>query len=494
MCLNLFTEKLKDVLKSVLPIFLIVLILNFTITPLETPLIVNFVIGTLLIIFGLVIFLAGVDIGIAPLGSLMGSALTKTNKIWILTVGGIILGFLISIAEPSLLVLASQVDLITSGQISSASILIVVSVGLAVLLALGFIRTVYNVPLYIVLTILYLIIFILALFTAPEFLAIAFDASGATTGVLAVPFILSLALGISSAKKVSAASEKDSFGLVAVASAGAIISVLILSMFAKNNTYALSFENSPAQPVSVAAAFLGMIPGLMKEGISSLLPLLVLFMVFQKIAFNLKKKAFRRILIGFIYAFVGLVLFLLGVNAGFMEVGRTVGARLANMDNKLIVIGIGFIIGFVTILAEPAVYVLTHQIDDVTSGYVKKGAVLAALSIGVGFAIALSVIRILTPSLQLWYYLLPGYIISIAMAFFVPKLFVGIAFDAGGVATGPMTATFLLAFTHGVAEAADGADILIDSFGMISLVALTPIITLQVLGLMFKLKSKKGGI
>jgi len=177
-----------------------------------------------------------------------------------------------------------------------------------------------------------------------------------------------------------------------------------------------------------------------------------------------------------------------------MEVGSVIGYELANVGNVYYVIGIGFIVGVVTILAEPAVYVLTHQIEDVTSGYVKRSSVLIALSIGVGIAVSLSVIRILNPNLQLWHYLLPGYIIAIVMSYFAPKLFVGIAFDAGGVATGPMTATFILAFIQGIAEATEGASVLVDGFGMISMVALAPIITLQILGLIFKVKSKKGGI
>lgn len=494
MCLNLLTEKLKDVLSSVLPITIIVLVLNFTLTPFETPLLMRFIIGALLIILGLVIFLVGVDIGITPLGTLMGSMLTKTNKIWIVVIAGIILGFLISIAEPGLLILANQVEFVTSGQISSTSILVIVSIGLAIMLSLGLIRTVYNIPLYKVLTILYFITFILALFTSTEFLSIAFDASGATTGVLAVPFILALALGVSALKKDSKASEKDSFGLVAVASVGAIMSVMILSILSKDDNFSSVIESSVTQSTTIVEAFTHIIPSILRESFFSLLPLMVIFLVFQKISFKLNKKIFRRILKGFVYTFVGLSLFLVGVNAGFMDVGSSIGYSLASMDNKFYVISIGFIIGFVTILAEPAVYVLTHQIDDVTSGYVKRSAVLTALSIGVGFAVALSVIRILTPQLQLWHYLLPGYVISIALTYFVPKLFVGIAFDAGGVATGPMTATFILAFTQGAAEAAEGASVLVDGFGMISLVALAPIITLQILGLIFKVKSIKGGI
>jgi hypothetical protein len=492
--MNIFTQKLKEVLTSVLPITIIVLILNFTLVPLAIPLIIRFLIGTILIIIGLAIFLIGVDIGITPLGNLIGSSLTKTNKLWIVAISGLILGFFISIAEPGLLVLARQVSLVSLGEISSTSILVVVSIGLAIMVSLGFIRVVYNVPLYKILTAAYFLIFILALFTSSEFLAIAFDASGATTGVLAVPFILSLSMGVSALKKDSKSSEKDSFGLVSIASIGAIMSVMILNILSKGSGFSDSLEFNTSHSNAIIEPFVRLIPSVFTESFIAILPLVVIFLVCQKISFKLDKKAFKRILKGFIYTFGGLLIFLVGVNAGFMDVGSVIGYSLASLDNKWYVIIVGFIIGFVTILAEPAVYVLTHQIEEVTSGYVKRKAVLIPLSIGVGLAVALSVIRIIVPEIQLWHYLLPGYIIAIAMTYFVPKLFVGIAFDAGGVATGPMTATFILAFTQGAAESIEWASVLRDGFGMISMVALTPIITLQILGFIFKMKSKKGGL
>lgn len=491
--MNIAAEKFKDVTLAVLPITIIVLILNFTLTPLETPVLIRFLLGSLLIVVGLSIFLIGVDIGITPLGNQTGASLAKTNKLWILMVAGLILGFFISIAEPGLMVLANQVDGVTSGQISSMSILIVVSVGLAILLSVGFLRIIHNTPLNKILTALYLLIFVMALFTSREFLAISFDASGATTGILAVPFILALSVGISALKKDSKSSEKDSFGLVAIASTGAIISVMILNFFTKTSEFSAAPADGIAKTDSVLAPFTSIMPETIKDSLLSLLPLIIIFLVLQKVSFRLNKRAFNKILMGFLYAFLGIFLFFEGVNAGFMEVGTQIGYALASFDNKAFVISIGFILGVVTILAEPAVYVLTHQIDTVTSGYVKRKAVLVALSVGVGLAVALSVVRILVPAVQLWHYILPGYILAIAMSYFVPKLFVGIAFDAGGVATGPMTATFILAFTQGAADATEGASVLVDGFGMISMVALFPIITLQVLGLIFKIKSRKGG-
>lgn len=492
--MNVIISKFKEVLFSVIPIIILVLILNFTISPMETHLIIRFLIGSFLIIIGLTLFLIGVDIGITPLGSRTGTSLAKTNKLWIVLIAGLILGFFISIAEPGLMVLANQVDLVTSGQIPSISILVVVSVGLAVMLSLGFLRIFFNVPLYKVLIALYIIIFGLAIFTSSELRAIAFDASGSTTGILAVPFILSLSVGISKIRKDSEASEADSFGLVAIASAGAIIGVMILDLFSKTKGFSGVLELGASNTTSIIVPFIEGIPSNLKESFMAMLPLVVILLFLQVISFKLKKKELRKLLTGILFAFVGLLVFLIGVNAGFMDIGISIGENLALLDNKIHIIIIGFILGVVTILAEPAVYVLTHQIEDVTSGYVKRKAVLVALAIGVGLAVGLSVIRVLVPQIQLWHYLLPGYIISIILMFFTPKLFVGIAFDAGGVATGPMTATFILAFIQGAAHAFEGADLMADGFGMIAMVAMIPIITLEILGVIFKVKSKTEGV
>ncbi|AQS59880.1 DUF1538 domain-containing protein [Desulforamulus ferrireducens] len=492
--MNLLFEKFKEVIFSVLPITFIVVILHFTLTPLETPQFIRFLLGALLIIIGLSIFLVGVDKGITPIGNLMGSSLTKTNKLWIVGVAGFFLGFFISIAEPDLHILAGQVDFVTGSVVSKFTIVVIVSLGIAALLALGLIRIVYNMQLHKMLTILYLIVFALAIYTSPEFLAISFDASGATTGALTVPFILALALGVSKLKKDSQASENDSFGLVAITSAGAIIAVMVMNIITGTEEMSGSLEFNLSHSASILEPFIHELPKISGEIILALSPIIILFLLFQKISFKLSKRTVLKIIKGLIYTFVGLVLFLVGVNAGFMEVGGVVGYSVASLESKSYVVIIGFILGLVTILAEPAVHVLTNQIEDVTSGSVKRSVVLFALSIGVGIAIALSMVRIIIAEVQLWHYLLPGYIIAIVMTYYVPKLFVGIAFDSGGVASGPMTATFILAFAQGVAEAIEGADVLREGFGMIAMVALTPLIALQVLGFIYKIQSSKGGI
>ena len=489
--MNTLITKLKDNSLAVAPIAAIVLILNFTISPLGTTLLFRFLIGSVFIIVGLSFFLIGVDIGITPLGSETGFSLAKSNKIWIVVAAGLIMGFFVSLAEPGLMVLANQVDAVTKSQISGNSLLVFVSVGLAIMLVVGFLRIIFNMSLSKMLIVMYVFIGAMAVFTEAEFIGIAFDASGATTGILAVPFILALGYGISSTNKNRAKAGEDCFGLVAMASGGAIIAVMVLNMVSKTTEFAAELEVADTVSDSVWGIFGELLRPTLVDGFKTLLPLLVIFVILQKAVFKLNRHEFRKIFMGFIFAYSGLTLFFLGVNGGFMDVGILIGEKLALLENKTFAIVIGFLIGFVTMLAEPAVYVLTHQIQDVTSGYVKRTAVLIPLCLGVGIAVALSVIRTLIPSLQLWHYLLPGYIIALGMTFFVPKLFVGIAFDAGGVATGPMTATFTLAFTQGVASQVESANLLVDGFGMIAMVALFPIITLQVLGLIFKMKAKK---
>ena len=491
--MNLLMEKFKEVVLSVLPITVIVLILHFTLTPLEPYQLVRFLIGLIFVIVGLAIFLAGVDIGITPMGNLLGGTLFRTSKVWKLGLGALLLGFFISIAEPALVLIAEQVDMISSGSISKFALIVVVSVGIAVFMALGMLRMVYNVPLYKLLAVCYFIILVFSFFATPEFLAISFDSSGATTGALAVPFILSLAVGVSVLKKDSKASEKDSFGLVGIASVGPILSVIIMSVFSKKDEITATLDVEVRHSTEILQPFINNMPGTLREVGLSLAPLVVIFIVFQIAAFKLHRRAASRILKGQFYAFIGLVLFLVGVNAGFMDVGRLVAEQLVALNNHTLLIVVGFILGFVTILAEPAVHVLTNQIEEVTGGSVRRRAVLLSLSIGVGVAIALSVIRILVPQIMLWHYLLPGYAIAIGLSFVVPKLFVGMSFDSGGVATGPMTATFILAFAQGASEAVEGANILVDGFGVIAMVALTPIITLQVLGLIHKIKSRRSG-
>jgi hypothetical protein len=487
--LNILFIKFKEVLSSVLPIVAFVVILHFTLIPLPTYLFIRFLIGALFILVGLSIFLLGVELGITPLGNHVGSSLSKSNKVIILAAVTLVVGFFISIAEPDLQILAAQVSEVSGGALNKMSIVGAVSIGIGAMLTYGLIRIVFNIKIHLSFLILYGIIMILSFFVRPEFLAIAFDASGATTGALTVPFILNLAIGVSVLKKNSRVSEQDSFGLVGITSTGAILGILLMGLFSNTGALQGSVSESAAEVTSIMQPFLHHFPTISFESLLAIGPIAVIFILFQIFSFRFNARTTGKILKGILYTVIGLILFLVGVNAGFMEVGAELGSRIAER-NQWVVVAVGFALGFVTIFAEPAVHVLTHQIETVTSGSIKRGIIFAALSIGVGAAVAISMLRILVPGIELWHYLLPGFGLAVILAFFVPELFVGIAFDSGGVASGPMTATFVLAFSQGVSSSIPGSNIMEDAFGMISIVAMMPIITIELLGLISKIKSK----
>ena len=490
--MSLLKVKFKEVSMSVLPITLLVLFLNFTLVSLELDLIIRFLIGSFLVILGLGIFLFGADIGISPIGNLMGEKVARSNKVSIVLILGFGLGFLITVAEPDLQILAKQINDATGGKISVLSILIVVSVGVGVMVALGLLRILFEKPLNKVYTIIYFIILILGLRISEEFLAISVDASGATTGAMATPFILTLGLGVSKLKS-SKASEEDSFGLTGIASTGPILAVMLMSIFTKVSNIQGEAEEF-IYHTGILQLYLEEFPNVAKDVIITLMPIVLLFLIFDKFKFKLNKRYKNKILKGLLYTYIGLVLFMTGVNAGFMEIGRIIGYSIASKGYKWALPVIGFFLGLVVVLAEPAVHVLTKLVEIVTVGYLKRKAILATLSVGIAFAVTSSMLRILIPSLKLWHFLLPGFAIASFLSYKVPPIFVGIAYDSGGVASGPMTATFVLAFAQGAAEAIPTADILVDGFGVIAMIAMTPLVAIQILGYLFKLKARKEGV
>lgn len=494
--MEIFIDKLKEVSQSVLPITSLVVILHFTISPLPGIEFPRFIFGAFLIILGLAIFLFGVDIGITPIGNFLGKEIARSNSLKFVTVMGLMLGFFISIAEPDLIILSNQVSEVTGGAISSSTLLVVVSIGIALLMTTGLLRIVYRYPLRKFFAIIYGLIFAISIFSSSDLFAIAFDASGSTTGALTVPFMLALAMGVSSLNNDSKSVEIDSFGLVGVASSGAILGVLILGLFTGDSGITGTLTVNSDAYASWLAPFLESFPHLALENILSIAPILIIFVGYNFLFAKRKMSTqdFKRAMLGLLYLYIGLVIFLTGVNAGFLNVGRLLGMLIAGMDSKIPVLIIALLLGLVVILAEPAVYVLTHQIENVTNGSVKRNVVLVFLSVGVGLAVLLSVIRVLIPEILLWHYLVPGYIIAIVLAFKVPNLFVGMAFDAGGVASGPMTATFILAFIQGVAEITPHSNVLLDGFGMIAMVAMMPILSLQFLGAIYQQRSKKEGV
>ncbi|MBS5570657.1 MAG: DUF1538 domain-containing protein [Clostridiales bacterium] len=479
-------EKALEALSSVLPITAIVLLLCFTISPIPSSMLLAFVLGAALLIVGMALFTLGADTAMAPIGSKVGASITKSKKLWLILLVSLLLGIIITISEPDLQILANQVPGIPDAVLIGA-----VAVGVGVFLVIAMLRILIGIRLSYLLIGFYAIVFILAFFVPKNFWAIAFDAGGVTTGPMTVPFIMALGVGVSSIRSDRHAGD-DSFGLVALSSIGPVIAVLVLGLlYPTQGTYIPVEIPDMESSRTLAALFLEALPDYMKEVGFALAPILVFFLIFDFFVLKMGKRPFFKILIGIIYTYVGLVLFLTGVNVGFMPVGNYVGKEIASLDYNWVLIPISMIVGYFIVAAEPAVHVLNKQVEEITAGSIPARAMRLSLSAGVAVSLALAMVRVLTGISIMWF-LLPGYIAALALTFFVPKIFTAIAFDSGGVASGTMTATFLLSFAMGACEIIGGTDrIVTDAFGVVALVAMTPLITIQILGLAYNLKLKR---
>ena len=480
-----FQEKFSETLKAVFPILAIVLLLCFTITPIPPSILLTFLVGAVLLIAGMLLFNVGVELSMNPIGERVGTIMTKSRKLLVMVLISFIMGFVITISEPDLQVLAQQVP-----AVPNLVLILAVALGVGCFLVFALLRMLFGIALSHLLLIFYFIIFVLTIFVPGDFLAIAFDSGGVTTGPMTVPFIMSFGIGIAAIRSDRHA-EDDSFGLVSMCSIGPILAVLILGMiFHPESTEQVSasipiIDNT----VDLWRLFSHELPTYLEEMALSILPIVFFFGVFQLISRDINKKALIKIGIGLIYTYMGLVLFLTGVNVGFMPAGNYLGQTIAQLPYAWIIVPIGMIIGYFIVLAEPAVFVLTRQVEEMTSGAISAKAMGLSLSIGVSVSVGLAMIRVLTGISILWF-LIPGYAIALILTFFVSKIFTAIAFDSGGVASGPMTATFLLPFAMGACEAL-GGNIITDAFGIVAMVAMTPLITIQVMGLIFKIKENK---
>lgn len=478
-----FKEKFNETLMAVLPILAIVLLLCFTIAPIPPSILMTFLVGAVLLIVGMFLFNVGVELSMTPIGEKVGSIITKSKKFWVMVLISFIMGFVITISEPDLQVLAQQVP-----SIPNLTLILAVATGVGIFLVVAILRMLFSRPLSHLLVFFYAIIFALTLFVPKDFLAIAFDSGGVTTGPMTVPFIMAFGVGIAAIRSDKHA-EDDTFGLVALCSIGPILAVLILGMiFKPESTEAVSnaipvIDNT----VDIGKLFLVELPTYMKEMALSIFPIIFFFGIFQLISRDLHKRTLIRISVGIVETYLGLVLFLTGVNVGFMPAGNYLGQTIAGLPYAWIIVPIGVVIGYFIVKAEPAVFVLTKQVEEMTSGAISASAMGHALSIGVSASVGLAMIRVLTGISILWF-LVPGYLIALVLTFFVPKVFTAIAFDSGGVASGPMTATFLLPFAMGACEAI-GGNIITDAFGIVSMVAMTPLITIQGMGVVFQLKA-----
>lgn len=489
--LETILEKIKEACESVLPIALIILLLSFTVCPLPNGIFIAFVVGTCLLTVGLGLFSLGAELSMERIGGHIGKNLTRSKNIPLIAVLSLVVGVLITISEPDLHVLAGY-----TGDMKFPFIL-AVAAGLGAFLVIAVLRLVFGVKFKYILAIGYGIIIALAIvsyFVNPKFLAIAFDAGGVTTGAMSVPFVMSIGAGIAAISSTKDG-EDSTFGIMAICSIGPIISVLVMGL-------AGGFENIFYTPHEIPTfldsqemglAFLAKIPHVTKDVLMGLLPILAFFLIYQFFTVRVQKKEMAQIFIGAGYTFVGMLLFLIGVNVGFMPVGSYLGLSLATVDYSWIVIPIGVLIGFCMTYAEPAVGVLNKQVEEATSGTIPTKVIPMAMALGVALSSGIAMIRALT-GISILPFLVVGYLIAVVFSFFCPNIFTTIAFDAGGVASGVMAATFLLPLSIGVCSArgADSTTVMIDAFGTIALVAMTPTVSIQIVGIIYKLKLRRS--
>ena len=483
---SMFKEKFTEALTSVLPITAIVLLLCFTLAPIPNSMLVSFVIGALMLIVGMAFFTLGADAAMTPIGSKVGVCITKSRRIWVIVLVSFVLGVIITISEPDLQVLANQVPTIANPVIISA-----VALGVGIFLVIAMLRILIGISLSYLLIGFYILVFLLASQVPKDFWAVAFDSGGVTTGPMTVPFIMALGIGVSSIRSDRHAGN-DSFGLVALCSIGPVLAVLLLGLlYPAEGTYTPVEIPGAADSKESILLFIDEMPKYLKEVATSLAPIVVFFFFFQLLIFKLEKKPLIKISAGLLYTYVGLILFLTGVNVGFMPVGNYIGKLIGSHSYSWILVPIAMIIGYFIVAAEPAVHVLNKQVEEITAGSIPERAMRLSLSIGVSISLALAMIRVLT-GISVMYFLIPGYLSALLLTLYAPKIFTSIAFDSGGVASGPMTATFLLPFAMGACEAVGGVDrIVSDAFGVVAMVAMTPLLTIQMLGVIYKFRTRR---
>lgn len=476
------SEKLEEALKAVLPIIGIVLFLSFTIAPIPPSILLLFLFGAVLLVIGMMFFTLGAELAMTPMGERVGTNMAKSMKLQIVLFLCFLLGCLITVSEPDLQVLAEQVP-----SVPNHILIFAVAFGVGFFLAIAVLRMLFSISLPPLLIVFYLIVFGLAFLVPEDFLAVAFDSGGVTTGPMTVPFIMAMGVGLASVRGDKNASS-DSFGLVALSSVGPILAVLILGMFFSpgETAYSGAVVADVGTTRDVVKEFLFDMPPYMKEVLISLVPVAIVFALFQRFTRRYPRRQVKRIAVGFAYTYLGLVLFLCGVNVGFAPLGALLGEEIASEAWRWLLVPIGMLIGYYIVKAEPAIQVLNRQVEGVTNGSVSARAMNRCMSWGVAASVGLSMMRVLT-GLPIQYIIIPGYLIALLLSRYVPRMFVGIAFDSGGVASGPMTTTFLLPLSIGACQAT-GGNLMTDAFGVVALVALTPLIAIQLMGILYQYK------
>lgn len=480
--LKLLFAKFKESLFSVIPIIILVLILNYTVAPMPLWSTVLFLVSAFMMILGITFFNLGVDVSLIPIGEYIGSTMVKSKKLPLIIILTFVIGVFISMAEPDLLVLAGQIN-----GVPDSVIIMAVSLGVGLALVGAFLRILFQLPLSYILISCYVIAFILSAFTGKEFVSVAWEAGGVLTGPIVVPFVMALGLGLASIRG-DKTTEEDSFGLVSLCLIGPIITVLVLGMFYEpSGGSAISIPGIKSMS-DITLLFGGNFPEYFKQIAVALFPMLLLFAIFQIVKLHLKRTTILQISSGTVYTYVGLVLFLTSVNVGFMPAGYQLGVVLVENSSSWVLIPVGMAIGYFVVAAEPAVFVLKRQVEEITAGAISARAMGIGLSIGVGISVGLAMVRVIT-GLSILYFVIPGYVLALVLTFFVPRLFTSIAFDSGAVASGPLAATFMLPFAIGACDAV-GGNVYVSAFGIVTIVAMMPVITLQLFGLVYAIKSK----
>ena len=481
---KVFVEKLKEAAASVLPVSAIVAVLCLVLVPVDVGLMLSFLFGSALLILGMGMFTLGAEVSMTRIGNLIGARMTKSKKLWFILVVSLLLGIAITMAEPDLQVLAANVP-----ALDKTALILTVSIGVGLFLVLCMVRILFRISLRRLLIICYALVFLGAFLSERGMLSVAFDSGGVTTGPMTVPFIMALGVGVASIRSDENA-KSDSFGLVALCSIGPVLAVMLLGIIYRPDT-AASAEIAVSRietSVQLGADYLHALPHYIAEIAMALLPIFVFFLLFQVFALRLRKLPFVKILIGMAYTFLGLVLFLTGVNVGFSPLGYVLGGAMVEQGLSWLLVPLAMLMGWFIIDAEPAVYILNKQVEELTSGAISAKAMGMSLSIAVALANGLAMVRVLTGA-PILYFVVPGYLIALALTFFVPPTFTAIAFDSGGVASGPLTATFMLPLAMGACTAA-GGNVMTDAFGIVALVAMMPLITVQVMGGIYVLKSR----
>lgn len=470
-----YLVKLKESFMAVFPITLIIFALIFFLVPTEVNEKVKLGISAVLLIIGMSLFTLGADSSMQELGENVGSSLSKSKKIWFMVLCSFIIGFIITFAEPDLKVLANQV----MGEGASSFFFIgVVSLGVGIFLMFAVMKIIFRIRLSVILTIAYGLILILAFFVPKEFMPIAFDSGSVTTGPISVPFLMSFGLGIAAVR--SGKNEDDSFGLIACCSAGPILAVMFMSLFLDPSSISAGSEVGSGLTGNIFVDMGNVILHNLGNVALVLLPILILFFVFQIFSFKFPKRRVIKMCMGFLYTYIGIVLFLTGVECGYLHIGTAIGEYIGVLDYRWIAIPIGFLLGALAILAEPALHVLKKQVEDITGGVIKQKVIVSVVSLGVACSVMTAVLMGLY-GFSLLYVIVPVYVICIGLSFFNSKLFTAVAFDSGGVATGAMAVSFILPMVTGLSEGSASG------FGTIALIAAFPILTMQVLGCIYRI-------